>query len=504
MVDCKSILENITGSNSRRAFWVIIGVVSLGMGLRALGLNKGIWLDEYSSIGLISHGNVMTNLRGYDHPPLYFIFLKLWSFINSSEPFLRAFSLIWGVGTIIVVIKWIGGYSPLAGIISGICCAFMPAMLRFSQEIRGYSLLLFATALSFYFASQIAMKPGTRFSYIGLTAALTAAVATHLVGVMLLPSIFLFLLLSMPSHQKHNVLPIILCLVIPSVVFVGEYYFFMPAGVRARTAETWWMPPVTIDLIGFVAAYLLGASSLSWTLTLVQKYGPMIAVPLMAVLFSSFVVFFGSLWTGNWRRSFPLLAAAATYCLLLIGFSFLKAPIFGERTALPALIPLIGFMGVQAATIKSPKIYMISCAALLIISMNSIVVWTAHQAWMPYEHTREIAQTLQQRRQPHDVVIFYPSYFSGPIRYYDPELPMEDQICLKPEASFGEIEGIKKTIQKASPSAVFLVVRNDLSVKKAFTTYQHLQEVLASEIGSPDVIKVFDTLSLTHYRRTKK
>jgi hypothetical protein len=135
--------------------------------------------------------------------------------------------------------------------------------------------------------------------------------------------------------------------------------------------------------------------------------------------------------------------------------------------------------------------------------MNTIVAWTAHKAWTPYEHTRDIAQTLQQRRQPHDVVIFYPSYFSWPIRYYYHELLMEDQICIKDDASFGEIEGIKKTIQKTAPSAVFLVVRNDSNVKKAFTTYKHLQEVLASEIGSPDVIKVFDTLSITHYRRAK-
>jgi hypothetical protein len=216
-----------------------------------------------------------------------------------------------------------------------------------------------------------------------------------------------------------------------------------------------------------------------------------------------FRVFFGSLWAGNWRRSFPLLPAAVTYYLLLIGFLFLKVPIFGERTALPAMIPLIGFVGVQAVTIKLPKIKMISTAALLIISMKTIVAWTAHNAWTPYEYTRDITHTLQQTRQLHDVVIFYPSYFAGPIRYYYPDLPMEDQICIKPEASFKEIEGIRKTIQKTAPSAVFLVVRHDSSVKKAFTTYQHLQEVLASEIGSPEVVKVFDTLSITHYRRAK-
>jgi hypothetical protein len=503
MVGCKGLLENLTGSTSRRYFWVIIGVISLGLGLRLIGLTKGIWLDEYSSIDMISHGNVMMNLRGYDHPPLYFVFLKLWSFINSSEPFLRAFSVIWGVGTIVVVIQWISGYSPLAGIISGIWCAFMPSMLRFSQEIRGYSLLLFATALSFYFASQIAKNPNKRSHYIGLAASLTAAVATHLVGIMLLPSIFLFLLLSMPHPQKLFFRKIILSLVIPSIVFIVAYYFIMPAYVRSRTAATWWMPPVTGDLIGKVGAYLVGLPSIEWSFSVFEKYGMVVAVAAMALLCLMFAIFAGSLLAGNWRRSFPLLASAATYCLLLIGFSFLKVPIFGERTALPAMIPLIGFMGVQAATIKFPKIHLISCVALLIISVNTLVAWTAHNAWMPNEYSRDIAQALQQRRQPHDVVIFYPSYFSGPIRYYYHDLPMEDQINIKADASFGELEGIKKTIRKAAPSAVFLVVRNDLSVKKAFTTYQHLQEVLASEIGSPEVVKVFDTLSLTHYRRAK-
>jgi len=134
----------------------------------------------------------------------------------------------------------------------------MPVMLRFSQEIRGYSLFLFATALSFYFASQISIKPDKRFHYIGLTSAPRAADATHLVGVILLPSIFL--LLSMPSRQKHHLLSIILWLVIPSVVFVPEYYFFMLAEVRGRTAATWWMPQVTIDLIGFVRSLWVNGS----------------------------------------------------------------------------------------------------------------------------------------------------------------------------------------------------------------------------------------------------
>jgi len=128
-------MENLFRFNSRRISFLIIVLVCLGLALRLVGLTKGIWLDEFYSIAKISQGDLIANLRAYDHPPLYFVFLKLWYLVNTSEPFLRLFSVIWGVGTIIVVIKWIEGYSPLAGIISGICCALMPALLRFSQEI---------------------------------------------------------------------------------------------------------------------------------------------------------------------------------------------------------------------------------------------------------------------------------------------------------------------------------------------------------------------------------
>jgi len=500
MVWRKSILENLTCSNSRRAFCVIIGIVSLGLGLRALGLNKGIWLDEFYSIGRISQGDFIANMRGQDHPPLYFIFLKLWYLVNTSESFLRLFSVIWGVGTIIVVIKWVEGYSPLAGIISGICCAFMPALLRFSQEIRGYSLLLFATALAFYFASQIAMKPGTRFNYIGLTAALTAAVATHLVGVMLLPSIFLFLLLSMPSWQKHHLLPIILCLVIPSVVFIGEYYFFMPAGVRARTAETWWMPPMTGDLIGEVGAYLVGLPSIDWAFSVFEKFSVSAAFTAMALLCLMFAIFAGSVFAGNWRRSYPLLIAALCYCLLVIGYSVFKVPIFGVRPLLPALIPLIGFMGVQVATIKIPKIQMASIGALLVISMNISVTWITDKAWIPVEPTREMAKTLQIWKRPHDTVMFYPFYFAGPIRYYYPDLPVDDEIGINIWAIPEETARIKKKFQETSPSTVFLVARCDPETEN----YTYIRTLLISEIGHEDLVQRSNNVTITRYRKTKQ
>ena len=172
---------------------------------------------------------------------------------------------------------------------------------------------------------------------------------------MLLPSIFLFLLLGMPHPQKLLFRKIILSLVIPSIVFIVDYYCIMPAHVRSRTAATWWMPPVTGDLIGKVGAYLVGLPSIEWSFSVFEKYGMVVAVAAMALLCLMFAIFAGSLLAGNWRRSYPLLVAALCHCSLLVGYSFFKVPIFGERTALPALIPLIGFMGCRLPQSNSPK-----------------------------------------------------------------------------------------------------------------------------------------------------
>lgn len=500
MVWCERLLDNLTGFNSRRFFWVIIGVTSLGLVLRLIGLTKGIWLDEFYSIARISQGDFIANLRGQDHPPLYFIFLKLWYLVNTSEPFLRLFSVIWGVGTIIVVIKWIEGYSPRAGIISGLCCAVMPALLRFSQEIRGYSLLLFATALTFYFASRIAKNPNKRSNYIGLTAGLTAAVATHLVGVMLLPTITLFLLLSMPGRHKHHLLPIILCLVIPSVVFLGEYYFFMPPGVRARTAETWWMPRVTGDLMREVGAYLVGLPSINWSVSFFEKFSVAAAFSALALLCLMFAIVAGSVVAGNWRQSYPLVIAALCYCLLVIGYSIFKVPIFGVRPLLPALIPLIGFLGVQVATIKITKVQMASICALLVLSVNIAVTWSIDQAWVPVEPTREMAKMLQLWKRPHDTVMFYPFYFAGTMRYYYPDLPVEDEIGINIWAISKETERIKKKFQETSPSTVFLVARCDPETE----SYKYIRKLLISEIGPEGLVQGSNNITITRYRKTKK
>ena len=134
---------------------LVLAILLLAITIRLLGLNKGLWLDEYFSLRWLEEGNLWSTtiaLRNYNKPPLYFLLLYGWSQIHNSEAFLRLLSVIFDVGTVIIVVKWLKQYSKLSSILAGMYLATTPIMLRYAQEIRPYSLLVFTTALSFCLA----------------------------------------------------------------------------------------------------------------------------------------------------------------------------------------------------------------------------------------------------------------------------------------------------------------------------------------------------------------
>ncbi len=138
-------------SSDKISPYVLAGILVLAFSIRLIGLDKGIWLDEAFTIQMISKANLLEmlqNLRGDVHPPLYYVLLYFWLKITNSEESLRLFSV------------------------------------------------LFATALAFFFASRVIAKPEKLSGYIGLTLSLTVAMSTKLIGVMLLAPIFLFVVMS--------------------------------------------------------------------------------------------------------------------------------------------------------------------------------------------------------------------------------------------------------------------------------------------------------------------
>lgn len=482
--------------------YIVIGILCLGLSIRLMGLNKGIWLDEYASLDVIFQDGFFQTLRTLNNPPLYFVLLKLWSQISTSGQFLRLLSVVFGIATVLVIMKWIKEYSYLASILAGLYCATMPIMLRYSQEIRNYPLLLFVTSLAFFFASRLIAKPGEPSGYVGLAFSLTIAIATHLVGVMLIASVCLFIAVTLSDYNRVRLGNFILTLAVPSSVFILLYFFFMQ---QVHDKSNWWMPPVSLELVLSTAKYVLGVSSVFWPLLIIQDKIPSLAIPFDRLVKSLILGLVGSLvFFGNWRRSLPLLVAAILYWLQLLIYSFLVTPIFWYRTVLPGIVPLIGFIGLQIATIRVKKVKIASIVGLILLSLSFTANWIVNEAWTPYEQWKQISQSLESNWEQNNFVIFYPAYTEGPTRYYSSDLPSEAIIAVKIGANTEELESeIHKQIvsleeREISP-VVFLIVRSDLSVEKDLETYRRLLAYLESRFGQPSLSQNFGLLSLSKY-----
>lgn len=128
----------------RRLWWVPL--IVLAMALRFYGLTfAAIWGDESSSLLFSDYS--LKDLwfhTAYDvHPPLYFFLLRGWIELFGYEVFsIRSMSAILGV-IIVGLGIWLTQLiaNRRAAVLVGVFLALLPTAVRYSQEVRMYSLL---------------------------------------------------------------------------------------------------------------------------------------------------------------------------------------------------------------------------------------------------------------------------------------------------------------------------------------------------------------------------
>jgi hypothetical protein len=483
--------------------YAMLGIICLATGVRLLGLNKGIWLDEYSSIKVITSDNFVQMVRLDIHPLLFYLFHKIWSQLNTSEAFLRLISVLFGIGTVILMMLWIKMYSRLASLIAGILFASLPILLRYSQEIRGYPILLFFTVCSFYFATRLVSNPKRAYEYFGLTISLTLVVSTQLVGIMLVPAVAVYILSALKDLRKTRLGLALTVIAVPCFVFA---YFFLIFLLDLPDKTNWWIPSFTWQYSIITFKYMLGISFLFGPSKILANYAPglvllyeLIITLLLAGFFFSMIIF------GGWRRSLPLLIAAVIYWLQVSMYSIFVTPIFFYHTLLPGLVPFIGFIAVQIATIRLERIKTAAIAGVIIVTMMFITGWILFEAWIPVENWRPLVQVLEKKREPGDVVIFYPDYAEGPVRYYYPDLPSDSSIAI--ELNTGNqipelvslFEENKQAVEEASKHT-FFVTRGSAFTLENSSTYRNLLVDLESNFGEPIFSLQYGNLSISTYQ----
>lgn len=491
-------------------FWLAAGsILCLGIYLRLMGLGKGIWLDEGYSLYIISSKSFIHRLLSLDHPPLYFILLKTWSKINNGEEFLRLFSVLLGTGTIALGIKWIKPYSHFGSLVAGLIVATLPMMLQYSQEIRGYSLLVFAFTLSLYYASRITGKSEKRFTYVALSFSLCIAVATHAVGIMFIISTGLFILILSPRLNTINLKRLLFTFTIPVCLFLLQLYFL--PGLR-KSIKNWWVPEISAGWLLYILKELSGIEQTRQLYWLSVETFPGLTDFVIAIvdynidviLFAGFITVI--VYMGNRRHIFPFFIAALSYWGQLVLYSIFVIPVLISRTALPGIIPFIALIGIQLATIKKQKLKIVVTSATILLCILFTLNWIKNEAGKPPEDWKKISGELTSIRNPGDIILVYPDFIHFTLNYYA-GLPVDKVITIPSEPDIKELErNINYLLSHQNgigSFSVFLIVRNfDTTIYPE--AYQQILNLLTFYFGEPMLLRKFTgDLLLIKYKYRK-
>ncbi|MFH1681000.1 MAG: glycosyltransferase family 39 protein [Candidatus Eisenbacteria bacterium] len=196
----------------------------LALLLRVVALDRSLWVDETWTLG---HSESFAQLvehhfhpSGSDvHPPLYFVLVWLARFLSDNVTFLRALFLPFGLVSLLFIARTgrLRGGSA-AGLAALFLASVSPAHIRYSVELRPYSLLLCFSSIATFAFFRVRSGGGTRDRVL-FVAATALNLYTHLFAAILYAAQALFLLLpgagerrSFPRDLLTAALPLLLFL----------------------------------------------------------------------------------------------------------------------------------------------------------------------------------------------------------------------------------------------------------------------------------------------------
>lgn len=256
--------------STHRDFIVLAGALAGALYLRFhLLAQKSYWFDEGFSVGIarldwLNFWHLLWQREA--NMALYYALLKLWLNFGMSEFFVRTLSVVFGLAAIPVVYA-LGTrlFGARAGLIASLLLSVNAFHVRYSQEARGYTLLVFLSALSSLLFARCLEDPTPR-NWRLYTLASILTVYSHFYGVLLVVAHGLSLI-SLPSESRHG------AALFRSLRFFG--YGVLPIAIflwRAGTQPMNWLPRPDgavmrhffQSLAGNGGPVLLGAYVLTW------------------------------------------------------------------------------------------------------------------------------------------------------------------------------------------------------------------------------------------------
>ncbi|MHC4611022.1 MAG: hypothetical protein ACYS7M_11825, partial [Planctomycetota bacterium] len=230
----------------RRGRWTQGTVWALLMGValsvRLVGITTtSVWHDEAMSIHTARMGlyDLVVGMSvANNQPPLFFLLVKLWAVVSWSPLWLRLFSVMLSLGSVIFAVLWVRHWDSRAGWLAGLLAATSPIMVHYGQEIRAYALLYGCMLAGLYCAERLVRRP-SRGARVGLLVCACLMSYAHYVGLPAAAALWIYVWVRGAGLRQAAKLACIWTAVAAPVLALGVYHALLKAD------SGFWVIPLT-------------------------------------------------------------------------------------------------------------------------------------------------------------------------------------------------------------------------------------------------------------------
>lgn len=405
---------------------LILPILIAAFVLRLVNLDQSLWLDEATSILAARNLNVFEIINKFSpgdfHPPLYYLFLKIWlAIFGSSAPAARMLSVILGTAT--VYTSFLLGsrlFSKSAGLLAALFLATAPLHIYYSQEARMYVPATFLATLFIWFFTKTLDGKMQIQDELGIIVSGALLIYTDYLPILLFGVPITYLLLFKREkliQQKKEWLTIFggtLLLTLPWLPILAEQF---QSGLQVKTnAPGWWQ---TLGKTNLKQLLLVPVKFTIGRISLYNKllYGISLVVPgiifgtvlIKTIKFSKQTKLFQFFWV-LWLWLLIPLTTGALLGLYLSVFSY-----FRFLFVLPAFYLLLA-SGVFFFKNKNTKIALGLAILLINVSTTTIYLfnprfhrenWKDAVSWVDQQPIGQRAASIFVTKNQRDPYFYY-------------------------------------------------------------------------------------------------
>jgi len=407
-------------ARSRRSFLIGIALLTcLGFALRIFRLgNQSFWVDEISSVTAAQgplEGIFQRSALAANSLPTFFLMLK--PFVTAAGPDIevraRLLSVIAGTLSVPVFIGVVYFWrrQRKTALVAGALLAVNPLHLWYSQEVRGYAMMLLF-GLCTLLCCALAREKKSVMWWVLYTLSAIMAIAVHRTGIIFPVACGVWHTWEIFRTKSDWKSLLGHAAVIAATVAALAVKSYPPAEGYTRSASGL---EIGYTFLTFTGGYSFGPS-----VTDIQSHGPLAAISRHAVQTGILILILAMLAVAcclNFRKL--ILGREIQFMLLSIGVVSVYALISGfpynVRYTLPALLGFLALAAIVAA--DSANFGRLLMAMLVFVSLWADAQWFFIRDYRK-DDSRGVAQWLVRNRETIHSWEILPSYMETPIEWY--------------------------------------------------------------------------------------